>query len=161
MKKCLPLAAYLCAVLLSPVHVLQAQIKGNPRLQSAAAYQPLTGKKSIHISYALQQLVDANNAARSMRTFSTEKPIPPIGAPDKIIVTKDNKVLVNITLKDDSRISKATLESLGLEITSTYGRIISGFVSIDAIAQFESLTGIRFVRPVYKLKSQLQIETAW
>ena len=161
MKKSLPIAVYLCAYLLSVCQHLHAQIKGGPVLKAVAANQPFIEKKSIRLSQDLQTMVAANNpAAGTMRTLSSGAPFQPVSGFNKSIVTKDHKVLVNMTLKTGSKISRNDLTAMGLEITATYGRMISGYISINDLPQFETGHEIRFVRAVYKLKSQLQIETA-
>ena len=124
MKKSLPIAVYLLAFLCSSTNYLHAQSKAVPVLQAIAAVQHVPSKRS-GISQDLQKLFDRKRMnAGSMRTEATESYPLPMSAADKFIVTRKDKVLVNITLKQgSSKASKAALAAMGLEITATYGRM--------------------------------------
>ncbi len=63
---------------------------------------------------------------------------------------KGDKVLVDFTARKNIETAKAELVKMGVTITATFGRVISGFVPINNLPKLEVAASIRFVKPAYK-----------
>jgi subtilisin family serine protease len=61
-----------------------------------------------------------------------------------------DRVVVDIRVKEDMATAKSDLQKLGVTITASYGRVISGTIPITALPQLENVSSIRFARPAYK-----------
>ena len=59
-------------------------------------------------------------------------------------------VVNTFTVKDDVNTAKTELQSLGLQVTGVYGRVISGIIPIRSLPQLDSAASIRWARPSYK-----------
>ncbi|MBS1661799.1 MAG: S8 family serine peptidase [Bacteroidetes bacterium] len=122
-----------------------AQIKGNPSF-TGTPQQLETQKQPSTLSPDLKKL------SESRQTFQA-RIAQPSSVPnyfDKYMQIKGDKIVVDITAKDDITSAKAELTSLGATITSVYGRVISAVVPIAALPQLENTTSIRYTRPAYK-----------
>ncbi len=157
MKRSLPLPALLYAFLCVSVLPARAQTDQPPVLKSAALQQSLIQLKTPHLSQHLLQLsgkqLFRTAQARTLSTGKTTMPDPDL---TKYLIVEGNKVLVNITLKEATKSNRDQLQAMGVQITATYGRVVSGFVAIDQVEQLQNNAGVQYVRPAYKMKSQLQ-----
>ena len=144
--------AFLCLCSLS----LTAQVTPVPGLKSPALLQNFVARKTPRMSQELQAL-SAQAALRQMPSGTTPD-VQPVLPSSKYMVIDQNKVLVNITMKKEQKTNLAQLRNAGVDVTASYGRAVSGFVSFDQLAALQTLAPVQFVRPVYKLKSQLQPE---
>ena len=122
---------------------LLAQIKGDPVLK-AAPQQPAVQKTSSRLSPALQKLYDNTTAARKAEA-SGEKPVVSYDALDKYLQVKGDKVVVDITVKENMAGAKTALQQLGLKITGVYGRVISGIIPINALPQLAQVGTVQAV----------------
>ncbi|MBE7171996.1 MAG: S8 family serine peptidase [Williamsia sp.] len=154
MKNGLPPAVQLCAFLLFSL-CLSAQKNGLTLLQTPAASQPRLEKGSTSIGRDLQQIYQLRRSAadtaaglRSLEQTGVAK------EQERLLITPDNRVLVNITLAARSKTTKAALEKMGIEITAMYGRTAAGFVPVDLIPQLATQPSLKFVRPAYRSKQQ-------
>lgn len=125
-----------------------AQIKGNPHLK--ANPQPLTITKApSKLSPDLQSLDESGKFISQLKRFS--KPLPFFTTPSNLMQRKGNKVLVDFTVNNDNiNAAKAELEKAGVTITASYGRVISGYVPVNALEKIEAAANIKYARPSYK-----------
>ena len=149
MKKTLPCFVAGIAVLLlfSPV-VLRAQVKGDPVMKGTPG-QPQLQKAPSKLSPDLKNLYQTH-VPNAKIAESTAKPAPPGTPQNKFMQVKGDKVVVDITVKDDINTAKAELQRLGLQVTGVYGRVISGIIPIRSLPQLDSAASIRWARPSYK-----------
>lgn len=124
-----------------------AQVKGDPVL-AASAQTVHIEKGGSKLSPELQKLADNATGTRKMLT-AAEKAGIPNNDMNKYMQFKGDRVVVDITLKDDLH-AKVALQSLGLEVTGEYGRVISGFIPITALPKLAAIKSIQFARPSYK-----------
>ena len=125
-----------------------AQVKGNP-VFNASPQQLKVQKTDSRLSPELQKLYDNANGTKKILA-PAEKPLVPNDALNKYIQVKGNQVLVDITVREDMAVAKATLQQMGLHITGVYGRVISGLIPVNALPQLASVSSIQFARPAYK-----------
>jgi subtilisin family serine protease len=128
-----------------------AQINGDPAFSGVVQQQPGPKTPSI-LSPDLKKLSTAYQSQKTKSPQALARPIPGTGTNDfnKYMQIKGDKVVVDITAKEDIATAKAELQKLGATITATYGRMISAIVPIAALPQLETATSIRFARPAYR-----------
>ncbi|HMI61283.1 MAG TPA: T9SS type A sorting domain-containing protein [Puia sp.] len=152
MKKdllCISVGLSLCSLLYG-VNA-SAQIKGDPAFSGVTLQQ--TGPKTPSIlSPDLKNLHAAYQTKKTKAPQAVAKPTPGTGMDyfDKYMQIKGDKVVIDVTAKEDLTTAKAELQKLGATITATYGRVISAVIPIASLPQLESATSIRFARPAYK-----------
>lgn len=69
---------------------------------------------------------------------------------ERLLQIKGDRVLVDLTVKEDNTSVRAELEKAGFKLQAAYGRIMSGSVPVSAIPQLEAITDIKFARAAYK-----------
>jgi subtilisin family serine protease len=129
--------------------VASAQIKGDPVFGGVAAQQDLQKTSSI-LSPDLKKLATAGPAPKTKIAQSLAKPAPGDNYFDKFMQIKGNKVVIDVTAKEDVATAKTALQKLGATITAVYGRVISAVITISALPQLEGAASIRFARPAYR-----------
>ena len=147
MKHLLRLTICVPAIMLFFLTASYAQIKGDPEMKGAV--KPLADAKSSEkLSPSLKNLhekivlkTQQNNTDRKGGTSADL---------EKFMQIKGDKVLVDFTAKGDIGIAKKQLQKMGVIITATYGRVISGYVPIKILPQIEAENSIRFAKPSYK-----------
>ncbi|HEY6901826.1 MAG TPA: S8 family serine peptidase, partial [Puia sp.] len=127
-----------------------AQVKGNPTFKGIPQ-QFDTPKQPSTLSPDLKKLSENHQRPQS-RVAQSFAVTPTSGSNyfDKYMQIKGDKILVDITAKDDIGSAKAQLQQLGATITAVYGRVISAVVPISSLPQLENATSIRYTRPAYK-----------
>ncbi len=148
-------AAALLSAALSP-SLLHAQIKGDPPF-SGVSPNAIVQKSTSTLSADLQQLTATPGIAKKKIAAAVTRPAPTAGKPSLIttpfsqfIQIRGDKVVVDITIREDAAAAKAELQQLGATVTAVYGRMISALVPISALPKLEGSSTIRFVRPAYK-----------
>ncbi|HVW62805.1 MAG TPA: S8 family serine peptidase [Puia sp.] len=127
---------------------LRAQVKGDPAANGTTPIL-IPPKISSKLSSDLKKLYD-DNGARAKAVQSTKKPTLPDDAMNAYLQIKGDKVVVDVTVKGDLQAARTELQKMGLQISATYGRVISGLMPITALPQLESASTIRFAKPAYK-----------
>jgi subtilase family protein/type IX secretion system substrate protein len=143
MKTLLPVIICLFAV--SGVY---AQIKGDPQMKGKLQ-QLNVSKSSSKLSPELNRLHEKYGPA-PQATQLVKGQIPPSDALENLMQIRGDKVLVDFTVKDDVNAAKAELQKAGVIVTASFGRVISGYVPINALPQIEATTTIRYARASYK-----------
>ena len=134
-------------------HTASAQVKGDP-LFPGVADGTTVSKSASTLSPDLQRLVTTTTTtAKTKTTEALTKPTPP-GVSDftRYMQIKGDRVVVDVTAKEDIGLAKAELQALGATITATYGRVISATIPISSLSRLEGSTTIRYARPAYKPK---------
>ena len=128
-----------------------AQIKGDPAF-SGVAQQQTSPKTPSVLSPDLKKLSADYQTPKTKAPQALAKPIPGTGTDyfNKYMQIKGDKVVVDVTAKEDLATAKAELQKLGATITATYGRVISAIIPIASLPQLETTTSIRFARPAYR-----------
>ena len=157
-------AAVLLSAALSP-SLLHAQIKGDPPFSGVSANATVQ-KSTSTLSADLQQLAASPTIAKAKIAAAVTRPAPTTGKPTLITTPfsqfmqiRGDKVVVDITIKEDAASAKAELQQLGATVTAVYGRMISALVPISALPKLEGSSTIRFVRPAYKPMHAGQLAT--
>lgn len=128
-----------------------AQVNGDPAFTGVP--EQLTAQKPPSIlSPDLKKLSTSYQAQKTKAPQALTRPTPGTGMEEfnKYMQIKGDKVVVDITAKDDIATAKAELLKLGATITATYGRVISAIIPIASLPQLENATSIRFARPAYR-----------
>ena len=146
MKNFLPLVIGLFSVIAG-----YAQIKGNPQMKGKLQQATVT-KPSSNLSPDLKSLVKGKDFAPQIKTSA--KPLPSYDALHNLMQMKGDQVLVDFTAKEDINAARAELEKAGVTVTAVYGRVISGYVPVDALPKIESSASIRYAKPAYKPMQQ-------
>jgi subtilisin family serine protease len=129
--------------------VTHAQIKGDPTF-GGTKVQVDAQKPGGKLSPDLKKLYDTYSAPRNKVAESTQKPSPVPGNTGPFMEVRGDKVVVDITVKEDAIQTQAELKKIGVRVTATYGHVISGLVPIGALPQLENISAVRFVRAAYK-----------
>ena len=66
------------------------------------------------------------------------------------LILWENKVVIEAVAQQGAESLKATLEKLGLERGSAFGRMVSGLLPITQIEKLEQIDNLLFVRPGYR-----------
>jgi len=152
MKKnllCISAGLSLCSLLYGVS--ANAQIKGDPTFSGVLQQQ--TGPKTPSIlSPDLKKLSTSYQTPKTKAPQALTKPTPGTGTDyfNKYMQIKGDKVVIDVTAKDDLATAKTELQKLGATITATYGRVISAIIPITSLPQLETSTSIRFARPAYR-----------
>ena len=133
-----------------------AQVKGDPALPATAQTVHLQ-KTGSRLSPDLQKLADKAIGARKQMT-AAEKAALPNDAMNRYMQFKGDRIIVDITIKDDMP-AKVALQELGFQATGEYGRVISGFLPVASLSKLSSLSSIQFARPSYKPRKLLKQAT--
>ena len=133
-----------------------AQVKGDPALPATAQTVHLQ-KTGSRLSPDLQKLADRAAGARKQMT-AAEKAALPNDAMNQYMQFKGDRIIVDITIKDDMP-AKVALQELGFQATGEYGRVISGFLPVASLSKLSSLSSIQFARPSYKPRKLLKQAT--
>jgi hypothetical protein len=152
MKKTLPgILVSVCILVLFSAGATYAQVKGDPVFGGVAPTQSDLQKSGTKLSPDLKKLYDNYATPKTKQAESTKKS-GPVGTSDlnKFMQIRGDRVVVDITVKEDIQSAKAELQKIGMTITASYGRVISGTISISALPQLEAAESIRFARPAYK-----------
>lgn len=120
-----------------------AQIKGDPQ-PSQKVQQPTEQKAVSKLSPDLKELHEKMKANAQYRAGGGSNTL------QNYMQVKGDKVLVDFTARKNIETAKAELVKMGVIITATYGRVISGFVPINNLPKLEGAASIRFVKPAYK-----------
>src|SRR6201991_1355079 len=129
-----------------------AQIKGDPVFSGAILDQPGPKTPSV-LSPDLKKLSTSYQTKKTKAPQAVTKPTPGDTGTDyfdQYMQIKGDKVVVDVTAKEDLATAKAELQNLGATITATYGRVISAIIPIASLPQLETTTSIRFARPAYR-----------
>ncbi len=79
---------------------------------------------------------------------------------DTVLVLLEDKVLIEAIAEQDAQALKTSLDNMGMERGSAYGRMVSGLFPIAKVAQLDGLTNLRFVRAGYRPISRAGIVTS-
>ncbi len=153
MKRCLPLF-FLLALLYSPF--IKAQIKGNPSF-SGSVVSPAPAKTANILNPDLQKLAAGQSPVQFKLSAATKKAVStnPSAATtnlsfEKFLQFKGDRVVIDVTVKDDLGSAKAELTKLGAKITAVYARTISAEIPVSALSQLDHSSSIRWAHPAYK-----------
>ena len=145
MKKLLLSNLYSLAIACLTLSTTYAQVNKTP--QPHAQVKPLSKTKlSAKLSPELKNLHD-NFTAKAKNKI---KPPAPADAMQAFMQIKDGKVLVDFTAKNDVNAAKNELQKIGVTVTASFGRVISGWVPIGLLPQLESVGSIRFAMASYR-----------
>ena len=111
---------------------------------------PQVQKITSTLSPDLKKLSVSYLTPKTKIAQSLGKPSASVDYFDKYMQIRGNKVVVDITVREDLSTAKAELQKLGATVTAMYGRMISALVPISALAQLEGSASIRFARPAYR-----------
>jgi hypothetical protein len=152
MKKTLPgIIVSVCILVSSFAGAAYAQVKGDPVFAGVASLSEDLQKSPGRLSPDLKKLSDNYTASRTKEATSIKgSPVAGAGGSDRFMQIKGDRVVVDITVKDDMQSAKAELQKIGVKITASYGRVISGTIPISALPQLEAASSVRFARPAYK-----------
>lgn len=117
----------------------QAQVKG------VKPFSIDKKQKTSKLNSDLRNLY--NNATNPSAAQAKESPA--LDSFYRMMQVRGDKIVVDITVKDDAETAKAALQKNGVEITGVYGRMISAIVPISALPQLEKIASIRYVKPAY------------
>ncbi|HZE86219.1 MAG TPA: hypothetical protein VE035_17990, partial [Puia sp.] len=153
MKKnllCIPV--FCCVLILFFTLTGQAQkkkgpIPGDPEFNGIL--QAPGPKSDSKLSKDLNNLYESSQPGLK-KAQSTNKPSLGYDALNDYMVIRGDKVAVDITVADDLNSAINELQKMGLQVTATFGRVISGLISISALPQLESAASVRYARPAYK-----------
>jgi Subtilase family/Secretion system C-terminal sorting domain len=154
-RSLLRVAAFAIFLALLTAGAASAQVKGDPPFGGVAA-QPDVQKSSTLLSPDLKKLYTSYTAPRPKIAESLKKPAPGGGSFtgggsfNNFLQIRGDKVVVDITVKEDIATTRAELQKMGATITAAYGRMISAIIPIAALPQLEAAASIRFARPAYK-----------
>jgi len=148
-KNLLSIAIGSWALVLFSVKTVSAQVKGDPAFSGAVIQQPGTAKPSSKLSPDLKKLSDQYGPHAKVAE-SVRKPTPSGDALTKYMQIKGDKVVVDVTVKEDLASARAELKKLGFQEKAVYGRVISGVIPISALPQLEAAGTIRYAKPAYK-----------
>src|SRR5258708_3695120 len=137
------------AFVLFSVSTVHAQVKGDPAFTGTVNQQPGMPKTSTTLSPDLKKLSDQYGPHAKVAA-SVKKPTPSNDALAKYMQIKGDKVVIDITVKEDLRTALAELQKLGFQETAVFGRVISGTIPISALPQLETTSSIRYAKPAYK-----------
>ena len=125
-----------------------AQIKGDPQLKEKPQSLRVT-KVPSKLSPDLKSLDQNGNFTSQIKGVS--KPLPSFSMLPNLMQRKGDKVLVDFTISNnDVNAAKAELEKVGVNITASYGRVISGYIPINSLPKIESAASIKYAKPSYK-----------
>ena len=159
MRKFLLSATGVCVFVLFFAGAAKAQKKPPaklpPQQQAPATLQQTSlPKTSSKLSPELKNLYENSNAAtkktESVKTDLSVKPSPATNALNKYMQIKGDRVVVDITVKQDMATAKTALQKMGVQITAVFGRVISGTIPIASLPQLEASTSVQFAKPAYK-----------
>ncbi len=148
MRENLRCAICACLSIFFAVQMVNAQIKGNPQLKSIPT-QNIAPKISSKLSPDLKKLYDKKYGPGALRAESTAKPLPN-NVMDNLMQIQGDKVVIDVTAREDINTAKSELQKMGLQVTGVFGRVISGLMPISTLSQLEASTSIKFARPAYK-----------
>ncbi|HXB91161.1 MAG TPA: hypothetical protein VNU72_02685, partial [Puia sp.] len=135
MKRTLP-GIFMVMLSLLSFGISYAQVKGDPVFGGVAAPPADMQKSSTRISPDLKKLYENFSSVRSKAIESTGKPSPiNAGSLNKYMQIRGDRVVVDVTIKDDLSAAKAELLKMGMTITGTFGRVISGTIAINSLPQ--------------------------
>ena len=69
---------------------------------------------------------------------------------NQIIQVRGRFVVIEAIANEDTETLLSDLQSLGLQKSASFGRMVSGLLPINAIDEMAGLTGLHFARPAYK-----------
>ncbi|MEO6722742.1 MAG: T9SS type A sorting domain-containing protein [Ferruginibacter sp.] len=149
MKRLLLSALYSVTIALFTLTTAFSQFKGAPQPQ--AKVKPLTELKDpSRMSPELKNLHDNFTAKAQKKTI----PSSLTDGLQNFMQIKGDKVLVDFTAKTDVNSAKKELQKMGVTVTASYGRVISGLVPISILPQLENAATIRFARASFKPRHQ-------
>ena len=100
-----------CLSIFFAVQMVNAQIKGNPQLKSIPT-QTIAPKISSKLSPDLKKLYDKKYGPEALRAESTAKPLPN-NIMDNLMQVQGDKVVVDITAKENVNAAKSELQKMG------------------------------------------------
>jgi len=100
---------------------------------------PNPAEKPTRVSAQLISLHDAYEASRQSGAA-----FPPGGMSARVV---DGRVVIDATAEDDVEALRSDLAALGMQRASTFGRVVSGELPIDAIPSLAALSSLRFAAP--------------
>jgi len=132
-----------------------AQVKGDPPFTGTLGTQ--APKTPSNLSQDLKDLTATWQKPQTKIVQSFTKPIRSTDYFSKFMQIKGDKVVVDVTVKDDDiATAKSELKQAGATITSVYGRVISAVIPIASLSQLETSTSIKFTRPAYRPLHQVK-----
>jgi hypothetical protein len=148
------LSAVLLLLILFCAQPTEAQVKGDPPFTGTPGTQ--SPKTPSNLSQDLKDLSATWQKPQSKIAQSFTKPIKSTDFFSKFMQIRGDKVVVDVTAKDDIATAKTELKQAGATITSVYGRVISAVVPIASLSQLEGSTSIRYTRPAYRPLHQVK-----
>jgi len=143
-----PFSAVLLPLIFFCAQSTNAQIKGDPAFNGAIGTQ--SQKTSSNLSQDLKDLSSNWQKPRTKIAQSFTQPTKSTEYFSKFMQIKGDKVVVDVTAKDDIATAKAELKKAGATIISVYGRMISALAPIATLPQLEGSASIRYTRPAYR-----------
>ena len=148
-KNLLSIAMGSWAFVLLSVNTVHAQVKGNPSFSGTVKQQSGTPKTSTTLSPELKKLSDQRGPNAKIAE-SVGKPGVSTDALSKYMQVKGDRVVIDVTIKENLSSARAELQAMGFKETAVFGRVISGTISVSALSKLESSTTIRYAKPAYK-----------
>src|SRR5450631_971642 len=131
---CLVLFSSLASYAQIKTHTKKEAVRGNPEFNGELVIPATLQKASSRLSPELKKL-SGNSSPNVKRLESSGKPSLVNDALNQYIQIRGDRVVVDITVKDDLSSARAQLEKMGLQVTGSYGRVISGLIAISALPQ--------------------------
>jgi len=132
-----------------------AQVTGDPPFTGTLGTQ--APKTPSNLSQDLKDLSTTWQKPQNKIVQSFTKPIKSTDYFSKFMQIKGDRVVVDVTVKDDDiATAKTELQQAGATITSVYGRVISAVVPIASLSRLEGSSSIKFTRPAYRPLHQVK-----
>jgi subtilisin family serine protease len=125
---------------------LQAQVHGNPSLKIIPR-QSVAEKTDSRLSPDLQKLYDQLITARKTPANERLPQVDTIIAP--YIQLRGTNVVVDITIKENATGAQLALRRSGLQITGSYGRVVSGVIAVSLLPALQNLPAVQYIKPAY------------
>ena len=126
----------------------QSQILSSPRVSpNSNARQAQYSPKSSRVSPDLWELSREYEATANRNSWSDYVEEQQY---DETLMLSDEKVVIEAVAERNTEELRTTLERLGLERASAFGRMVSGWFPISRVPELEQAAGLRFVRPSYR-----------
>jgi subtilisin family serine protease len=154
MKRIFPGMLYAGAVLCMQLP-LQAQVQGNPSLKIIPR-QAVVEKTASRLNPDLQQLYDQTIPGTKAPGNDRLPRVDNITAP--YIQVKDNEVVVDITLKENTAGAQLSLRRTGVKITGSYARLVSGIIAVSALPALQNLPVVQYIKPAYRPLHQGRVQ---
>ncbi len=149
--------AAVCCLGLASLTTAVAQIDGSPSLQVPVKVQSIPTISKSNVSDDLLAL------EKDYKTASGRQRSGKVGfqANNILLQVYGNKVIIDVVAKEgEAETLVAALQEKGMEVTGTFGRVISGFMPISSLGSLQAVTGLQYAAPAYKPTTNVGVITS-